>query len=341
MSRFKIRIWGWAHQKGVTTNDSIAPHHTDWRKTSGDQGSRDGAFDPKTLIESAARENAKLNQSIEDLRNQLQIVHGMLAHERHRVDSLLAGAEGILDEIERFHEIRKSERYQAAFNASKPLISVLVATMDRCDLLIDRCIKSIRAQSYDNLQVIVVGDHCTDDTERRLAELRDDRICFINLTERGPYPRSREERRMVAGTYPANEALQLVEGGFITYLDDDDAYDPERIEILLGAARKEKADFVWHPHFWRQADGSWLPRGNGNLELGQVGLGMVMYHAYLGRIRQDVYAYRLKEPGDWNLIRKLKALRPRVHFVDKPLTYFFKDWTEIPFVDQPGEQFIE
>ena len=146
---------------------------------------------------------------------------------------------------------------------------------------------------------------------------------------------------MVAGSYPLIEALNRVEGDFITYLDDDDAYAPDRIEVLVNAVQTEKADFVWHPHFWRQADGSWLLRGNGNLEHGQVGLGMVLYHAYLGRVKPDVYAYRLKEPGDWNLIRRLKALRPRTCFVDKPLTFFYKEWTQVPFVERPGEQFIE
>jgi hypothetical protein len=282
-----------------------------------------------------------LDRTIHDLQNSLQSVYTMLAHERHRIDLLLARSEGVLEEIERFHEARRSELYQRAFSSSKPLVSVLVATMDESDLLIDRCIKSIRAQSYENLQVIVVGDHCTDDTESRLAGLRDNRICFINRPKRGPYPRGREERRMVAGSFPLIEALNRVEGDFITYLDDDDAYAPDRIEVLVNAAQKEKADFVWHPHLWRQADGSWLLRGNGNLEHGQVGLGMVMYHAYLGRVRPDVYAYRLKEPGDWNLIRRLKALRPRICFVDRPLTSFFKNWTEVPFEERPDEQFIE
>src|SRR5215469_15628389 len=253
----KRRVWAWAHRKDVTTNNSSTLELAGCKAKQHDQDATGGAI-----------EIANLNATIRDLRDQLQAVWGQIVHERHRVDILLAGSEGVLREIEPFHERRKSDEYQKAFNASKPLVSVLVATMNRCDLLIDRCISSIRGQSYDNLQIIVVGDHCTDDTEGRLAELRDDRICFTNLARRGPYPRPPRERWMVAGTFPANEALAQVEGDFITYLDDDDSYAPERIETLVAAAQCEKADLVWHPHYWRQADDSWLIRGNGILEHG-------------------------------------------------------------------------
>ncbi len=305
------------------------------------RASSDASSETETLNDGAATEIASLKEAVRNLQGQLGTIQSLLGQERHRVDILLAGYEGILKEVNAFHDIRRSESYQKAFTSSKPLVTIIVGTMNRPDLLIDRCIRSIQAQSYDNLQVIVIGDHCTDDTEKRLAELRDSRISFTNLPQRGPYPRPGKDRWMVAGTHPGNEALKLVEGDFVTFLDDDDAYAIERIEILAEAAQREKADFLWHPFFWRQADEDWIVHGDGTLEHAQVGLCMTMYHAYLRRIHFDVHAYRLNEPGDWNLIRKLKALRPRMHFVNRPLTYYFKDYTEAPFIEQPGEEFIE
>jgi len=309
-----------------------APRHND---------SYNGILETTTLSDDASTEIASLREAVRHLQSQLETVYGLLAQERHRVDILLAGYEGILKEIDAFHDIRRSESYQKAFTSSKPLVTILIGTMNRPDLLIDRCIRSIQAQTYDNLQIAVIGDHCTDDTGKRVAELRDSRISFTNLPKRGPYPRPGRDRWMVAGTYAANLALSLVEGDFVTYLDDDDAYAIERIEILVEAAQRETADLVWHPFFWRQPDGDWVVHGDGTLEHAQLGLGMMMYHAYLRRIEFDVHSYRLNEPGDWNLIRKLKALRPRTHFVNRPLTYYFKDYTETPFVAQPGEEFIE
>ena len=49
-----------------------------------------------------------------------------------------------------------------------PLVSVYVPTYNRADLLMERAVGSILAQTYRNFELIVVGDHCTDDTAERL-----------------------------------------------------------------------------------------------------------------------------------------------------------------------------
>ena len=85
------------------------------------------------------------------------------------------------------------------FDAAQPLVSICVATCDRAELLVSRCLASLQRQTYPNLQMVVVGDHCTDDTEPRLAAIRDDRLVFENLGVRGPYPREGSR----AGTSPA------------------------------------------------------------------------------------------------------------------------------------------
>ena len=106
----------------------------------------------------------------------------------------------------------------------------------------------------------MVGDHCTDDTEYQIAKLRDDRITFVNLPERGPYPPAGQDRWRVAGTYAANEAIRLSQGAFLTHLDDDDIFVPDRLEVLVQAAQQDRADFLWHP-FWSEATETRKPEG--------------------------------------------------------------------------------
>src|SRR5205807_3935973 len=103
-------------------------------------------------------------------------------------------------EIELYHKARVTADYKSAFSGREPLVSICVATMNRSDLLIERCLTSLVNQSYRNIQIIVVGDHCTDDTGSRIAQLRDDRISFHNLPSRGPYPPPGIDRWRVAGT---------------------------------------------------------------------------------------------------------------------------------------------
>jgi hypothetical protein len=261
--------------------------------------------------------------------------------ESHRVDYVLANQEGILATIEDFHAARRTEDYRAAFTSAEPLVSVTVITANRPDTLVSRCLRSLQTQTYRNLQIIVVGDHCIDDTEAKVAALKDDRIVFHNLPARGPYPPPGPDRWRVAGTHPANKALSLCEGQFICHLDDDDRYDPERIAIMVAAAQANEADVCWHQFWWENADGTWRTIGDGSFELGQIGTSSIFYHRYFARIPDDVHAYRIGEPGDWNRLRKIKLLRPKTHFVDQPLVYHYGGSEREPFVAQPGETFLE
>jgi glycosyl transferase family 2 len=273
-------------------------------------------------------------------------VAGGLRFEQYRIEAALFCAEGLTSLREEFLQAKATAEYQAVFDNDNPLVSVCVTTMNRGDLLVERALASLRAQSYRNLQIVVVGDHCTDDTAERIAGLGDSRISFINLPKRGPYPRPGSDhwgtdRWRVAGTHPANRALALVEGQFVTHLDEDDTFEPQRIEILLQKIREARADLVFHPFWHQQPDGGWVEFGNGSFEHVQTGTGMIFYHRYLARVPWDVYAYRFAEPGDWNRLRKFKMMRARIEYVPLPLTRYYRIPARGAFVAEEGEQFLE
>jgi hypothetical protein len=291
------------------------------------------------LITMLARLRNRLNRGA-ILRERVLDLERALRYERTRIDYALAMGEGIVDTIESFQATRAKADYVRAFTDPTPLVSVCVGTMNRAELLTERCLRSLREQTYRNLQIVVVGDHCTDDTERRVADLRDDRIVFVNLPRRGPYPPPGRDRWRVAGTNSMNEALTRCEGAFVTHLDDDDRAVPERVETLLRAAQQHRADLCWHTFWSEQAGGTWKLLGNGVFEVNQITTGSIFYHRALARIPWDVYAYRVGEPGDWNRLRKIRILRPYLHFVDTPLMYHYREQNQAPFEAQDGETFL-
>jgi hypothetical protein len=299
----------------------------------------------ETRLQQMSNHGARLaatETALQDEQAQRVAVHAIVHHDQNRIDAVLSTFEGVSPAaIESFHLAKDSAEYKAAFDTSMPLISVCVATMDRAELLVERAINSLRNQTYSNLQIVVVGDGCTDDTEARLARIKDSRLSFINLPFRGPYPRPGVDRWRVAGTNAMNHALSLCEGEFITHLDDDDRATPQRIELLLQQARERRADFLWHP-FWHEAhDGTWYRIGNGRLECGQVTTSSIFYHKYLKKWPWDVHAYRIGEPGDWNRIRKIKFLRPTLHFVDEMLLYHHKEQqNQRNMLPHPHERFL-
>lgn len=274
-----------------------------------------------------------------NVQSQIETLRTDFSLDRFRLEYALCQVDGLQESYEDFQRARHSKAYQGAFDEDEPLVSICVTTSDRSDLLIERCLGSIRAQTYKRLQVIVVGDHCLDDTAERIAALQDPRIQFENLPVRGPYPKPGYDRWVVAGTNPAIVALAKARGTFVTHLDEDDRFEPHRIELLVGKAKQHRADFLWHPFWWEGSDGSWHQLGSSALQLGQTGTSMIFYHHYFKRIGWNPDVFRTQEPGDWNRIRRIRHLRPNSLYVDEMLTWHHSLPARGPFEAQPGETF--
>jgi hypothetical protein len=300
-----------------------------------------GAIERLEALERRAAELQNTIQRLEALEQRAMFVDHALELERGQMDWALGTLEGVTAQIDDYHAYRETDEYRSAYSVPEPLVSVCVATMDRAKLLVERSIASLLAQTYRNLQIVVVGDNCTDDTMHRLSALGDSRIQFVNLPERGPYPRPGRDRWYVAGTNAVNHALSLCKGHFVTHLDDDDHMVPHRIETMMAAALQDRADFLWHSFRYQNQDGSWMLRGKPGLECGQVTNGSIFYHRYFARVPFDVRAYGLGEPGDWNRVRKIRIMRPRLRYVDEPLLDHHIELSQAAFVARDGERFLE
>jgi FkbM family methyltransferase len=107
-------------------------------------------------------------------------------------------------------------------------VSVIVPAYNGADG-IATALASLRAQSYDNLEILVVDDASTDATAEVVADLarEDPRIRLI-----------RQERN--GGAYPArNRGLAEATGAFVTTHDADDWSHPQKIETQLAFLAQE------------------------------------------------------------------------------------------------------
>lgn len=110
------------------------------------------------------------------------------------------------------------------------LISVIVPAYNVAKWL-PRCLESILAQTYRNLQIIVIDDGATDETPQIIDKYakEDQRIMAIHQEN--------------AGLVAAREkGIELATGNFIAFVDGDDAVDPDLYERLLDNAIKYDAD---------------------------------------------------------------------------------------------------
>ena len=138
-------------------------------------------------------------------------------------------------------------KYERLYRNSieNPLVSVYTPTYNRAELLIERAVTSVLAQTYTNFEFIIIGDHCTDDTEELIAQINDPRIRFYNLPKRGKrYPDDVEIHWLAGPVVAANKALKLCSGKWIARIDDDDIWTPDHIETLLRFAQQGNYEFV-------------------------------------------------------------------------------------------------
>jgi len=112
-------------------------------------------------------------------------------------------------------------------------ITVIIPVYNRTGFLA-RCIDSVIAQSYSNLEIILVDDGSTDGSGRICDNYarQDSRIRVLHFPEnRGPYA-------------ARNAALQAGTGTWITFADSDDYLDPDLYLTATKYADRYHADLV-------------------------------------------------------------------------------------------------
>jgi glycosyltransferase involved in cell wall biosynthesis len=120
--------------------------------------------------------------------------------------------------------------------SARPLVSVVIATYNRADIL-PFAIRSVLLNENIDLEVIVVGDGCTDDTAVAVAAIGDARVRFVNL------PQNWGEQSV-----PSNEGIAQARGEFVAFLNHDDLFLPWHLSDLLATHRELSADVVWSPY---------------------------------------------------------------------------------------------
>ncbi|MDP3999607.1 MAG: glycosyltransferase family 2 protein [bacterium] len=130
-------------------------------------------------------------------------------------------------------------------NDPNPFITVYIPTYNRAKLLMERAVPSVLSQTYKNFELVIVGDHCTDETEELVLKIKDPRVRFYNIPTRGyRYPPTAENHWFAGPVVASNKALELARGRWICLISDDDIWTKDHLESLLNFAQKNNFEFV-------------------------------------------------------------------------------------------------
>ncbi|WP_394121471.1 glycosyltransferase family 2 protein [Planococcus donghaensis] len=100
-------------------------------------------------------------------------------------------------------------------------VSVIIPTYNRSELL-KKAVESLKNQSHQNFEIIIIDDFSTDDTASVVEEMEDDRIIYL------------KHDINKGGSEARNTGIKRATGNFIGFLDSDDQWLPQKLEKQLG-----------------------------------------------------------------------------------------------------------
>ncbi len=118
------------------------------------------------------------------------------------------------------------------------LVSVIITTCKRPKVMVIRAINSVLSQTYFNLELIVVDDSPKDFEERQdiklyIESLTDSRIRLIQHEEN------------IGACAARNTGIKNAKGDFIAFLDDDDAWHDDKLELQVAKMNSGKYGLVY------------------------------------------------------------------------------------------------
>ena len=112
----------------------------------------------------------------------------------------------------------------------EPLISVIMPTYNRAKF-IGEAVTSVLNQSWKDLELIVVDNYSTDDTQQVISSFRDPRLRYYKFFNNGKIG-------IIAAT--RNYGIQQGRGRYMAFLDSDDVWSVDKLAQQMDVLEKDK-----------------------------------------------------------------------------------------------------
>lgn len=183
-------------------------------------------------------------------------------------------------------------------NMERPIVSIIIPVYN-VDRYIDCCLNSIRNQTYDRLDIIVVEDCSTDTSIARIKpHLTDQRVRMIR------------HKRNSGLSAARNTGIDVALGDYVMFVDSDDAIAPALVKECIDRIAGSDSDvLVFDFKLFNDAES--LPEMDGSSSKGN-----------LRRLNRPEYL-RFPHFAWLKFIRRKILNNPRLRF---PVGYFYEDW---------------
>lgn len=203
----------------------------------------------------------------------------------------------------------------------KPLVSVILSTYNRADTFLKAAIESVLEQTFKGFELIIIDDASTDNTPVAVTGYNDRRITYVRRAENSGYQ-----------SIPKNEGIKLARGRYIAYLDDDNRYTPDHLEVLVNALEKNTGIEVCYGD--RQHIDVHAPLNTKVYRAGEFDFYRLINRNFIDtsdlmHTREVIYRIGgwnpdLKRFGDWDLLVRLAKIGAKFLYVPGVITYYYR-----------------
>jgi len=114
-----------------------------------------------------------------------------------------------------------------------PLVSIIIPTYNRASIILT-AVASVEQQTFTDYEIIVVDDGGSDDTRGLLESRHNDKIIYLR----------KETNQGLAAA--RNTGMQAARGEYLAFLDDDDAWLPEKLALQIPILQQNPATGMVH-----------------------------------------------------------------------------------------------
>ena len=200
---------------------------------------------------------------------------------------------------------------------NEPLVSIITPVYN-AEMFLSDTIKSVQNQTYKNWEMLLVDDCSKDNSAQIIKEFQkyDDRIKYIKLKKNSGASVSR------------NEGIRNAKGRFIAFVDSDDIWKPEKLEVQVKYMLENNLGFTFTSYRYMKEDGELTNKVakapskinyNGLLKNTIIGCSTVVIDTDIVEAFEMPLVRRGQDTATWlQILRKEKY----AYGIDKDLVYY-------------------
>lgn len=194
-----------------------------------------------------------------------------------------------------------------------PLLSVITVSYNSVST-IGRTLESLRLQTDQRFESIVIDGGSTDGTTDRIKKFSDVVDCFVSEPDRGIYD-------------AMNKGIERSNGNYLAFLNSDDAYLPYTVERVLEAVQSEPDSIVYGNLRKERVLGDEVLHRDEKPDLSKMPETMGVFHPALFTPRSlfeqfGNYDTRFSHAADYHWFLRAYLNEVSFRYIDAPLAIF-------------------